>query len=90
MDKTLVVSGTNVEGNISSCGIETKEIGVQKDSAISLTEIHRYVAYNTCTKQIVNDYQVQEITPTAAVAGLAIGAFLMLIFIAFTSNGSPY
>jgi hypothetical protein len=62
MSETMIVPTNNVEGNITSCKIETSPIKVDRHSVWSLTEKTTYRSYDVCTKQTIDTYTKPEFT----------------------------
>jgi hypothetical protein len=60
--QTVIVPGTNVEGNITSCKIENQLISTQRSSALSVTETNTYASYDVCSKEIISQYSVPQVT----------------------------
>jgi hypothetical protein len=76
--KTVVIPN-NVNGDITSCKIETSEIRVNRDGAFSLTELTTYRSYDVCTKQTINEYQASHITGFGGFC-IFIGIIFLIIF----------
>ena len=82
---TVVVPTNGVEGNITSCGLDTANISTQRDSAFSFTEYNTYQTYNVCTGEVVKQYDVQGVT---FFGGFVI--FVLVIVLIFGVAGAAY
>ena len=57
-----VVPAGGVEGNITSCKVETAKTQVTKNSSVSLSQSESYQTYNVCTGEVINTYEVPSMT----------------------------
>ena len=78
--QTIIPVGNDVQGDITSCKIDNAVLSISKNSALSLTERTTYASYNVCTKEVIQTYEVPNVTTFALVSPLVIG---YLVFIAF-------
>lgn len=83
---TVVVPTAGVEGNLTTCKIETSQIMIEKEGVFSFTQAVHYRSYDVCTKEVVNDYVVPEFTfwPFILFFG-TVGLFIMAAL-----NSDPY
>lgn len=79
MDKTNVVVGGNVQGDITSCKIENQLIKTEKASVWSIKEKNTYASYDVCSKKVISQYVVPEFTGT--VIGYIF--FVVILFFVF-------
>lgn len=88
MSSTALVPTSEVEGNITSCGIDTKPISVERHGAFSLTENTTYRSYNMCSQEVVKEYSTQTITGFGAFTGfvLLIVVLVVLFALALSSD----
>lgn len=92
MSTTTIIPTNNVEGNITSCKIETAEISVDRKSLTSFSEFTTYQSYDVCTKQVTSVYTLQELTGFGALCGLIIGFAIVMILMGMCipSSDNPY
>jgi hypothetical protein len=76
---TAIIPTNNIQGDITSCKIETALTKIDKEWALSLTQISHYQSYDVCTKEVVETYHIQEITPAAFGLGFMIAIFIVLL-----------
>ena len=67
----VLVPTANVIGDVTACKIENQLISTERVSATSLQEVNTYVSYDVCSKQIIYQYQVPDITFFGGMAILA-------------------
>lgn len=77
---TNILDNINIKGDITNCKIDTLLKEVQKRSVFSFTQKTVYQNYNICTKEILNEYTVPEVTIFGGVVSF-FGGFAILIFI---------
>lgn len=86
MKDTSVVVGGNVQGDITSCKIETSAIYVDKASLFSLQQKTTYRSYDVCTKQLVKEYVVPEITGFGMATVMLMVPIVIILIIGFFST----
>lgn len=59
---TVVVPTNGVEGNLTSCKIETAKISVEKEGVFSFTQQVTHRSYDVCSKEIIREYTVTDFT----------------------------
>ena len=85
--QTIIVPGSKVEGNITSCKIEQVLKSVDKKSVFSFRQTSTYITYDVCNKQIIAEYKVPEFTSFGIFLGVAIVFLLMIaMFIIGVNN----
>ncbi len=82
MTQTAIIPSSEVSGNITSCGIETAQIAVFRDSAFSITQTSQYQSYNVCTGAVVKAYDINELTDFGVLMSVIGGVFGMFFLIA--------
>ena len=90
MEKTIIPVGGNVVGNITDCKIENTLISIDKAWAGAMTQISTYRSYDVCSKQVIKDYAVQEITPNGIFLGLFVAIIVIAIISGLCSSSSDY
>lgn len=83
--QTVVVPTAGVEGNLTSCKIETSQIMVEKNGVFSFTQAVHYRSYDVCSKEVVNDYVVPEFTLWPFI--LFFGILFTIMVAAMSSDG---
>jgi hypothetical protein len=79
MNTTAIIPASNVDGNITSCKIETAQIKIDRHFAFSPTQTVTYRSYDVCTGNTINEFPIHELTP-----GFLIGSIILFfVFIAF-------
>jgi hypothetical protein len=78
-----VVPSSDVQGNITACQINQQLLSIQRQSAFSITELDTYITYDVCSKKVLAQYSVHDLTDFGT-GFLTIGAFILL-FAAFTA-----
>ena len=73
---TIVPVSTTVTGDITICKIETAATRVDRDGPFSLFETTTYQSYDVCTKDVIDVYLYQTLTPFAV--GMALMALLAI------------
>lgn len=73
---TAVIPTNNVQGDITSCGIETRSIQVERNGAFAFTERTTYQSYNLCSKETIREYSVD---------GLTFGGGIVIVFFCFVA-----
>lgn len=81
---TVIVPSSNVQGNITSCKIDTEQIDTHVNSLFSLKEMDTYRSYNTCNQQTIKEYTVPTFTAFGVIASLAV-VFLIFATLSFLS-----
>lgn len=80
---TVVPVASDVEGNITSCGIEQAQTNYIRNSPFSLIATKEYTVYNKCTGATVNTVVYDVFTPfmwfLSIIAGLIVWFVFMLI-----------
>ena len=59
---TILLPSTKIEGDVTSCKVESVIQSVQKEGAFSFEQISTYQTYDVCTKEIIEVYSVPELT----------------------------
>lgn len=86
MTNTIIPVGGNVEGNITSCGIDTKLISVQRDSAVSFFQGETYRSYSVCNGQEIATYTTHSFTGLGVLSCIVTVFFLVIIFAAWIDS----
>jgi len=79
MSNNTLIIPTEVEGNVTSCKIESTQISREKKSPWSFTQKGTYQSYDVCTKTVVQEYTVPEFTLFGGVAAWSAGMSLLLV-----------
>lgn len=77
-NKAVVVSG-DVQGNITSCGIEQQIKSIEVNHALSLSGKVTYITYDVCNKDILAEYTRPE--PTELGWALIIVLSIVAVFV---------
>lgn len=86
MSQPIVVPTTNVDGNITSCKIETQQIKVDRSSAFSLRETRTFVSYDVCSRQQLEQFSVENFTPLSFILGVGIGIITLIVIMFFVDQ----
>lgn len=81
MKKVILPVNNEVQGNITDCKIETAQIKIDRESILSLTEIKTYQSYDVCTKKVINEYTVKEVSPVGFGWGLGLGVIILFLLV---------
>lgn len=77
-NNVLVTPTSNIEGNITSCGIDSQMVSIKRDHAFSFLQTESTRSYNVCTGETVAQYDVPVMTDFGAVL-LFFGAMLSFL-----------
>jgi len=77
--QTIIVPGSKIEGDITSCKIEQVLKSIDKKSAFSLRQTSTYMTYDVCNKQIIAEYKVPEFTSFSGLPLLIIAIFVIFV-----------
>jgi hypothetical protein len=82
----VVVPAQNVQGNISTCQILNQQVRMDIAHWYSFTELDHYESFNTCTGQIVAEYDVPSLT---LLWGIPLLLFVVILtaFVAIALSG---
>lgn len=89
MTNTVIPLGGNVQGDITSCKIETAKVSISKNGAFSVFQESNYQSYDVCTKEVVAEYVVPEFTGFG-IATPFIAILLILTILVAWGGGSSY
>ena len=84
-----IVPTTNVEGNITSCKIETAKVSIDRESPMSFVQHTTYQSYDVCTKEVIDSYVMPEVTGFAFFIS-SLGAILLFMVISFAISAKDY
>lgn len=62
MAEPIILTEGKVQGDITTCKIETAHIKTERFSIFSPVSTNSYRSYDVCTKQVVNDYNLKELS----------------------------
>lgn len=62
-NETNILDNVKIQGDITSCRIETLKLSIEKKGIFSPTQKVTYQNYDVCTKNVINSYVVPEINP---------------------------
>lgn len=74
-EANVLIGGSNVKGDITSCKIENQEIATARNSIWSWKETKTFVSYDVCNKQIIRQYDIPQWTASGGL-GLLVSIFI--------------
>ena len=80
-NKVILPIGGNVQGDITTCKIETAAVRKERDSAFSFTETTIYQSYDVCTRDVIETYGLDGLTFFGGTI-IIVGMFLVGIILA--------
>lgn len=60
-NETNILDNVKIQGDITSCKIETLKLSIEKKGIFSPTQKITYQNYDVCTKNVINTYVIPEI-----------------------------
>lgn len=79
MEKSVIVGGEKIEGNISNCEIKNEIVLIDRKSVWSLHQRVTYQPIVTCTGEMLQPYVVKESTDKAMVCFFIILLLVCLV-----------
>jgi len=88
MSETVIPVSGNISGDITACKIETVKDHISRKGALALKQDEHYIAYDVCTKKVINQYTTTSFTDITVLTFIITMLSLTFVFIAWLDTRS--